>query len=155
MRKTTIRRALFVGAGAAVVLALLPATPALADPPCGATVVADVTVTADLTCAGNWLVIGADNLTIDLAGHTIQGNGTGMGINDNGHPGLVVKGGTMAGFATGIRLFGFNVATVTGMTIRDGRALHASIVNDITVTSSEFRNTNLRLESNSKRASFT
>ena len=155
MRATIIRRGLFVAAGSALVLALLPAAPALADPGCGAVVVANVTLTADLVCAGNALVIGADSLTINLAGHTISGNGTGTAINDNSHPGLTVRNGTISGFATGISLFGLTGATVTNMTIRDGRALFANIANDVAVSASEFRSTNVRFQSNSRRGTFT
>ena len=41
---------------------------------CGATITRDTTLKADLTnCPGDGLVIGADNITLDLNGHTIDG----------------------------------------------------------------------------------
>jgi hypothetical protein len=62
----TLRRSLMLAIGAigVSVMALLPAAPALADPPpvCGATVTTNVTLAADLVCAGDALVIGADRI---------------------------------------------------------------------------------------------
>ena len=44
---------------------------------CGAVIVKSTTLRNDLkNCPGNGLVIGADNLTLDLGGHTIDGTGT-------------------------------------------------------------------------------
>src|SRR6187397_2115134 len=43
---------------------------------CGDTITADTTLDRDLTgCRSNGLVIGADDITLDLNGHTISGNG--------------------------------------------------------------------------------
>ncbi|MFA5902327.1 MAG: right-handed parallel beta-helix repeat-containing protein [Desulfobacula sp.] len=49
----------------------------IGDCTCGDTVMADYTLTADLDCTGtggNGLIIGADNITIDGSGHTIDGH---------------------------------------------------------------------------------
>jgi hypothetical protein len=44
---------------------------------CGGTVTTDTTLHADLTdCQNNGIVIGADDITVDLHGHTIDGDGT-------------------------------------------------------------------------------
>ena len=43
---------------------------------CGDTVTVDTTLDSDLIgCRSNGLVIGADNITLDLNGHTISGDG--------------------------------------------------------------------------------
>ena len=48
--------------------------------PDGAVITADVTLSSDLYCpASDGLSIQAANVTIDLAGHTISGNGSGVG----------------------------------------------------------------------------
>jgi hypothetical protein len=62
----------FAGAGAAV----LDGGVALASHvSCGDTVTADTTLDSDLVnCPNNGIVIGADNITLDLNGHTIDGD---------------------------------------------------------------------------------
>jgi hypothetical protein len=45
---------------------------------CGQTITGDTTLDSDLTnCPGSGVVIGAENVTLDLNGHTIDGDGTG------------------------------------------------------------------------------
>lgn len=60
----------------------------------------------NLTATGNCLVVGADFVTINLAGWTITGDGTGAGITDTGvlRRGIVVRNGTVRIFPTGINL---------------------------------------------------
>jgi hypothetical protein len=49
---------------------------------CGQTITADTTLESDLTkCTGPAIRIGADDITIDLNGHTITGKGKGVGVN--------------------------------------------------------------------------
>src|SRR5204862_977171 len=46
-----------------------------AQPSCGGTITADTTLVSDLTnCPGDGIVVGADNITLDLNGHTIDGD---------------------------------------------------------------------------------
>jgi len=47
---------------------------------CGAQITGDVRLDNDLTCVGNALLVAGDDITIDLNGHTLTGNGTGNGI---------------------------------------------------------------------------
>jgi hypothetical protein len=43
---------------------------------CAETITSDATLDSDLVgCPSNGIVIGADNVTLDLNGHTIAGNG--------------------------------------------------------------------------------
>jgi large repetitive protein len=67
--------ALIAGAAvAAVVPAAQPAAGAGSDVSCGQTLTKSTTLTNDLVdCSGNGLLVGADNVTIDLNGHTIDG----------------------------------------------------------------------------------
>src|SRR3712207_3897356 len=75
---------------------------------CGMEVTTSVRLRADLHCAGDALVVVADDVTIDLGGHTLSGDGTGTGIvlrcGDAECPGrsFEVRRGTISGFAAGI-----------------------------------------------------
>jgi hypothetical protein len=64
-------------------------------------------LTTNLTAAGDCLVVRAEFVTIDLAGFTIAGNGTGGGITDRSNTsarGLTVRDGTIRNFSVGISL---------------------------------------------------
>src|SRR4051794_23608464 len=51
-----------------------PASASAATLECGSIVTASTTLRADLVdCPGDGLVIGADNITLDLKGHTLDG----------------------------------------------------------------------------------
>jgi len=78
---------------------------------CGDTITADSTIHADLTnCPGDGLVIRADNITLDLNGHTIDGDarpGTtdpDAGIRLETHHGVTVHNGIVQEFDTGVLL---------------------------------------------------
>src|SRR5919107_897463 len=74
------------------------------DVACGETITDDTTLHADLVdCPSNGLVIGADDVTLDLNGHTIDGDAVqlpcpesrtcDLGVdNTNGHDGVTIKG---------------------------------------------------------------
>jgi hypothetical protein len=120
-----------VALAAAVVLALgtltAPKAPA-ATLACGDTVTQDTVLDADVVCTNPddiGLVIGSDNVTLQLAHHKIQGagattNGASFGITDDGtaHTGVTIRGGTVAGFDTGI-YFQANSSAIKGMTLTD------------------------------------
>jgi parallel beta-helix repeat protein len=71
---------------------------------CGDVITVDTTLDADLlNCPGDGLVIGADNVTLDLGGHTIDGDGVeGLykdGIdNTAGHDGVTIRNGAVREF---------------------------------------------------------
>ncbi|MEU0095161.1 right-handed parallel beta-helix repeat-containing protein [Kribbella sp. NPDC006257] len=85
---------------------------------CGDTITADTTLHADLVdCPGNGIVIGADNITLDLNGHTIDGDdalsecpaGTDCDVgvaNFDGHDGVSVVGGRVRQFRLGVLVEG-------------------------------------------------
>jgi parallel beta-helix repeat protein len=95
---------------------------------CGDTITADTTLDSDIVnCADNGIVIGADNVTLDLNGHTIDGDNElvdrcpreqmcDTGIVSDGHDGVTVEGGAVKQFGTGIfilRAKGANLRAVT------------------------------------------
>ena len=80
---------------------------------CGETITADTKLDSDLVdCPSNGIVIGADEITLNLNGHRIDGDGAEFaacpedencdaGILVDRHTGVKVKGGTIRGFAFG------------------------------------------------------
>ncbi|WP_245916921.1 DUF7594 domain-containing protein [Nocardioides gansuensis] len=80
---------------------------------CGQEIVASTLVTNDLTnCLGDGLVIGAPNITVDLAGHTIDGVGLGVGIRIDGFGEVTVRNGSVTDFDYGVQL---NTGTARGL----------------------------------------
>jgi parallel beta-helix repeat protein len=91
---------------------------ALADPvACGDTITTDTTLDSDLTdCPNNGIVIGADDITLDLNGHVVDGNGEpfepcpegelcDVGVANDGHSGVRVINGSVTEFAVGVLIF--------------------------------------------------
>jgi parallel beta-helix repeat protein len=103
-------RSALVVAGALVGL-FLPATPAGAQPTCGDAITSDTTLTADLNCPSDGIVIGAPGITLDLGGHTIRAN---YGVRDDGFDDVTIRNGRVAVDTIGIGFRG-----VSGSTIRD------------------------------------
>ncbi len=87
-------------AGAALALALGAASAQAATLSCGQTITQSTKLSNDLTgCTGDGIDIGADGITLNLAGHTLtSGNRTGYGINFNGHRDVRVLNGNVDGF---------------------------------------------------------
>jgi parallel beta-helix repeat protein len=94
-------------------LAAIVATLAVASHPayavvCGAQIRTDVVLTSNLHCTGNALFIigplpGAPNITIDLNGFNVIGDGTGAGITVAAVGGVIVKGpGRVSDFQVGL-----------------------------------------------------
>jgi parallel beta-helix repeat protein len=98
------------------------AAPASTVVTCGQTLTSSTRLANTLVgCSGDGLVIGADNITVDLAGHSINGvNAAGSeGIADDGHGGVRIRNGTIANFfLNGVGLRGAPCSAVRNMTIR-------------------------------------
>ena len=85
---------------------------------CGATITKSTTLRADLAnCPGDGLVIGRDNITLDLGRRTIDGTGAGVGIKVTGRRGVRIVGGTVKEFGIGIGLDAARGNRVTGVTL--------------------------------------
>jgi parallel beta-helix repeat protein len=93
---------------------------------CGDVITTDTTLHADLVdCPNKGIVIGADGVTLNLHGHTIDGDMASdcpeevvcdIGVdNVAGHDGLVLKGGTVQEFNVGVLASG----DVTGVRLHD------------------------------------
>src|SRR2546427_13308506 len=71
---------------------------------CGTTIVANLKLDQDLTCAGNGLIVGADGIKLNLDGHTITGSGSGVGISVSGRTNVSISGGVVKNFEAGVRI---------------------------------------------------
>jgi parallel beta-helix repeat protein len=89
---------------------------------CGQIITQSIRLANDLVnCPGTGLVIGADRITIDLAGHSISGvNASGSeGIADDGQPGARILNGRIERFLlSGVGLRKAPQSTVSNLTIR-------------------------------------
>ena len=131
---------------------VVSAAPSIArlGPACGDTITTDTTLIADLVdCPSNGLVIGADDITLDLNGHTIDGDGAlvdpcedetcDVGVdNGAGYSNVTVVGGTVKEFGFGIRVGGGDDNRLSRLTVTD------NILAGILV----FESTHLRVEHN-------
>ncbi len=114
---------------ALALLALAAPAAAQAAPTCGATITTDTKLTSDLTnCPGDGLVIGADNVTLDLGRRTLGGSGA-AGIRLAGRRGVRIKGGTIQGFATGIVLDASDSNRLYGVTVRGSAGRGIDVLN--------------------------
>lgn len=90
---------------------------------CGMVITQTMTLTADIgPCGRGGIVIAADDIDVDLGGHTISGkgrSGDGVGILFDGVTGSRVLNGTVRGFDAGVAIVGGDTNTVYQLTIRD------------------------------------
>ena len=111
------------------VAAGVPATP----PPgrCGEVITASTTLHADVgpcPAGTDGIIVGADNITVNLGGHRVIGPGVGAdtggsaGIRIAQHAGDTVTGGTVSGFDAGIALIGASKNTISHMTVQNNVA---------------------------------
>jgi hypothetical protein len=90
---------------------MLVSTSGAATASCGVPISSSVTLTSDLNCSGDGLVIqpGADQrapIDVNLNGHTVRGSGSGSGVFITAG-GATVRNGVISGFATGVYINGW------------------------------------------------
>ncbi len=99
---------------------------------CGDTITQNTVLDADVgPCpfGGGWgIKVGADNVTLDLNGHTVSGTSVvvpseGAGVYVYRRTGVTVKNGTVRWFDGGVIIEGGSANTVTGVTARDNIGL--------------------------------
>jgi parallel beta-helix repeat protein len=132
-----------ISTGAALTLLVLSSSldgAAAAPPPqaaarvaCGETITKNTALVADVgPCPGDGIIIGADNITLNLNGHTISGtagpgdgNAAGVrlanrtGVTLTGLPGQSGKQGTITGFDAGVFINRGSGNTIENLTIVD------------------------------------
>jgi parallel beta-helix repeat protein len=94
---------------------------------CGDTITSDTKLDSDLVnCPNNGIVIGADDITVDLNGHLIDGDGAefagcpedepcDFGVLNDGHDGVTVRDGSVRQFAVGALVFSARHNRVLGI----------------------------------------
>jgi len=94
---------------------------------CGDTITVNTRLTSDLVnCPNNGLVIGADNVTLDLNGHVIDGDDAeftdcspneecDIGVLDFDHHGVTIKGGAVRQFTFGALVVGASDSRLSGL----------------------------------------
>jgi len=125
------------------------ATPALTVVPqiaqCGQRITTDFVLANDMTCTTDAFVINADNVTLDLGGHTITGPGMGpqtwplpqldsVGVRTGGHTNVTIRNGTISQFSTGVYFVDMQrsrIEDVISERNRFGFYIHASQQNAI------------------------
>ena len=120
-----------------IVVVAAPAVSASAAPDslgpvrCGQTLVRSVSLRSDLAgCPGGGLVIGADNVTVNLNGHRVSTTATDtIGVDVGSHHGVTIRNGTISGFATGIQLDGAQHSRVSDVRLVDSVAGGILLVN--------------------------
>ena len=117
--------ALFAAVSSASGRALAP------QPSCGDTITVDTKLTSDLVnCPNNGIVIGADNITLDLNGHVIDGDGAefsdcppdevcDVGVVDFDHHGVTIKGGRVREFTFGALVVGARDSRLSRLALKD------------------------------------
>lgn len=92
---------------------------------CGAVITQSTTLRSDVgPCAGDGVVVGADNVTLNLGGHRVfgtdgPGDGTAAGVRLADRSGVRVLNGTISDFDAGVLLDGGSGNTLTNLTVRD------------------------------------
>jgi hypothetical protein len=105
-------RAIVVSAGSALTMALgmlVPSNASAQAPQCGQPVVADVRLESDLQCGGDGrpaLVIGADDVDVDLGGHAILDDIASVGVSNSGYDRVTIRNGRIFSGALAVALNG-------------------------------------------------
>jgi hypothetical protein len=92
-------------------MAFSPGQALAAQVGCGDVITEDTTLSGDLVNCQDGIIVGADNVTLNLGGHTIGGAGVGAtpfvfhaGVTNTGHDNVRIVNGTVRQFDTGVRL---------------------------------------------------
>lgn len=118
-----------VGALVVAGLTVLPTQSATAAPACGVPITSSVKLTANLHCpGGDGLVIGANNVVVNLNGKTVSGTGSGSGVVANGRWGVHVYGGVIAGFGDGIHFDNADYSSIKSLRVMDSNGVGIHLV---------------------------
>jgi hypothetical protein len=139
---------------AASILALLaaPAVAPAANVACGQTITTDTTLDGDVAnCPGDGIVIGADNITLNLGGHVVDRMGPtdiGAGIlnynpaTGRGYDGVTIKNGRIQQFNIGVRVVGAARTSISSLSVQaSDTAIVLAGVQDSLVESNSLRGT--------------
>ena len=124
--KVLARRLARLAVATALLTPLLAGTASAAHVSCGQTVTTSITLHADVgPCAGPAaLIVGANNVTIDLGGHRLFGETGpldmgGTGVRIEGRSGVTVTNGTITDFDAAVAILDSSGTEVSNLTVRD------------------------------------
>jgi parallel beta-helix repeat protein len=105
----------------ATVLVLSPAMASATHVQCGDVIAQDTTLDSDLIdCPGDGVVIGAGGITLDLAGHTIDGTrGPTQGVQIHGADNVTVANGQIRDFQDAVSIHLADTNLLTGLELID------------------------------------
>lgn len=133
MRKPVRKLSVFGGLAGLLLSTLYLGTAEASHVGCGTVITADTTLDSDIgPCSGNGIIIGADNITLNLNGHEVLGNsdegaaGEFAGIRLPFRTGVTVIGsrgrvatGRVTGFEAGVVVNGGSGNTIGNLVIQD------------------------------------
>ncbi|GAA2363503.1 hypothetical protein [Dactylosporangium salmoneum] len=129
--QSRLARHVLVAVAVGIGLAAAPATQALANPACGSVITSSVTLTSDLNCTGNALIVGAAGITVDLGGYNVIGTGTGTGVQVGSYANdVTVTNGGISGFATGVFVTASKRAILSNLAVQNGVGIKVQNGND-------------------------
>jgi parallel beta-helix repeat protein len=86
---------------------------------CGSNIMHDITLTENVSCNGTAFTVAADDVTINCAGYTLDGNSSGYGAYINGYGGANVINCVVQNFSTGLYLWSSNESVLSNLTINN------------------------------------
>jgi len=110
---------------------------------CGGNILHDVTFTEDISCniSDAALHVFTDNITINLGGYSLIGNGSGIGINVSNREGITILNANIENFSTGIYVDPSPNFNITNTNLTDNSiGLSYVDINDSFVVSNRFIN---------------
>ena len=123
-----LMRCVLVAATAGTGAGMLAPVAAYANVGCGQTITTSLTLTHDLVCPGNGIVVGASNVVLNLGGHTItgpppvEGSGRAGVLVASSRTGVTVTNGTLRAFDFGVDLHpGAHGVTISSLSIVGSR----------------------------------
>lgn len=110
--------------GLAILVVADPASSAPSPIKCGSVITVDTTLVADVgPCSRGGLVIGADNITLDLSRFAVLGRvnrtGDGVGIRLSGRTNVAIRNGRVTDFDAGIAIVGGSANAVENVLVKD------------------------------------
>jgi parallel beta-helix repeat protein len=112
---------------------------------CGMVVTTNIVAANNLNCTGDGLIVGASGITINLNGHTIDGDdGPDLGIQTAGFDNVKIMNGRITDFDNGVSIDpGSNQAQLTGLEIRSSFAgVVATDSNTLTISGNRILSNN-------------
>ncbi len=128
----------------------------ITNPACGEVVQGNVNLTANLNCSGDGIIVGADNVNINLNGYSITGPGqqsskVGVVIPNNNNI-MVVGPGVIKGFQAGILATGSNNVQIKSIILKNNEiAVFTTGSTNTQVSDNIITNNNLGVASHSSR----